>query len=286
VRALRSIRRWPPGFHQCALRKSAQRHGAVRGTRLALLHRMLLLVVATALCAGAAYLLCYGGLRGPVDWIMEPDAHRARTGRRAVALTFDDGPDPARTPALLDALAAEDVKATFFLCGSAVDASPELSRRIAAEGHEIGNHTYNHPYLPLSRSSLVGRELRATDRAILATTGRIPSLVRPPYGGRSPWNVRAFARHAKRIVLWDVNSFDWRGDPADEVAQRVLDRVRPGSIVLLHEARDGGEVTIEAVRLLIPALRSLGYELVTVGEMFAAAAAAPAEAGATSSSAV
>ena len=234
---------------------------------------MLALVVAAALVLGLAYLLCYGGFRGPVDWIMEPDAHRGRGDRRRIALTFDDGPDPARTPALLDALADLDTRATFFLVGAAVDASPGLGRRIAAEGHEIGNHTYTHRYLPLSRSRSVAGELRATDQAIASATGRTPTLARPPYGGRSPWNVRTFARQAKRLVLWDVNSFDWRGEPADQVARRVLDHVRPGSIVLLHEARAGGEVTVEAVRLLVPALRARGFELVTVSEILDAAPA-------------
>ena len=76
--------------------------------------------------------------------------------------------------------------------------------------------------------------------------------------------MRAFARLAKRLVLWDVNSYDWKGKPAAQVVERVLERTRPGSIILMHEARDGGEETIEAVRLLIPALRARGYELVTV----------------------
>jgi len=227
---------------------------------------MLVTLLVTAAALGIAYLLCYGGIRGPVDWIMRT-AHHGRRDRRQVALTFDDGPDPARTPALLDELAAQGVKATFFLVGSAVDAHPALCRRIVDEGHEVGNHTYTHPYLPLTRTRAVTRELVATDRAIAASAGVVPTIARPPYGGRAPWTVRAFTRLAKRIVLWDVNSFDWRGDPAPEVAQRVLDRTRAGSIILMHEARTGGEVTVEAVRLLVPALRARGFELVTVSDM-------------------
>ncbi len=217
---------------------------------------------------GLAYLLCYGGVRGPVDWLMRTHAHGARDGA-VVALTFDDGPDPERTPLLLDALAELGVKATFFLVGRSVDANPALARRIVEEGHEIGNHTYHHAYLPLTRSRDVVRELMATDRAIAQATGQVPRLVRPPYGGRSPWNVRAFGKLKKRVVLWDVNSFDWRGAPAGEVATRVLGRVRPGSIVLLHDARDGGETTIEAVRLLVPALRARGLEPVTASRALA-----------------
>jgi len=223
--------------------------------------------VAAAL-VGLGYVACYGGWRGPVDWFMGT-THRGGGDAPRIALTFDDGPDPARTPALLDALAELDVKATFFLVGAAVEAHPAVSRRIADDGHEIGNHTYDHSYLPLLHAGDVAAQLAATDRAIHAATGRVPTLARPPYGGRSPSTVRAFARAAKQLVLWDVNSFDWRGAAADAVARRVLDRARPGSIVLLHEARAGGEVTIEAVRRIVPALRARGFELVTAGELLA-----------------
>lgn len=220
---------------------------------------------------GLGYLLAYGGWRGPVDWLMRTRAHHLPRGQGCVALTFDDGPDPVRTPALLDALAELDVPATFFLVGAGVDAHPELARRIAAAGHELGNHTYTHRYLPLARGRSVAREVAATDRSIAASTGVVPRLVRPPYGGRAPWTVRALRRLAKRLVLWDVNSFDWRGAPADEVVARVLERTRDGSIILMHEARDGGEVTVEAVRRLVPALRARGLRLVTVSDALGAA---------------
>lgn len=224
---------------------------------------MLPLLLAPLGSAGLAYLFCYGGVEGPVDWAMDTDSHGSRD-RRRIALTFDDGPDPERTPLLLEALAELDVSATFFLLGEKVDAHPELAARIARAGHEIGNHTYTHPYLPLTRSHTLAGELARTDAAIARATGIVPTLMRPPYGGRSPRNVRTLQRAGKRVVLWDVNSFDWKGKPADEVAQRVLARTRPGSIVLMHDARDGGEITVAAVRLLVPELRSRGYDLVTV----------------------
>lgn len=227
---------------------------------------LLLAPLASGAAVGLAYLACYGGIEGPVDWAMRTATHGSRDQQR-IALTFDDGPDPVRTPALLDLLGELNVKATFFLLGADVDANPELCARIAREGHEIGNHTYTHRYLPLARSRCVATELAATDKAIERATGITPTIARPPYGGRSPRNVRVFDRLAKRLVLWDVNSFDWKGAPARDVAQRVLERVRPGSIVLMHDARDGGEVTIDAVRMLIPELRARGYELATVSAM-------------------
>ena len=229
---------------------------------------LLVAPLASGAAVGLAYLFCYGGFEGPVDWANGIERHGSRD-RRTLALTFDDGPDPVRTPLLLDLLAELDVKATFFLLGKLVDAHPELVARIVAEGHEIGNHTYNHRYLPLARSRSVAAELDATDRAIERATGITPTLARPPYGGRSPRNVRVFARLAKRLVLWDINSYDWRGHPADEVARRVVDQARPGSIILMHEARTGGETTIEAVRTLVPVLRADSYDFVTVSHMLA-----------------
>lgn len=228
------------------------------------------LLVAAAVI-GALYLVCYGGYGGPVDWLMGTHRHGSRDGAR-IALTFDDGPDPQRTPALLDALAQLDCKATFFVVGDEVDANPELCRRIVREGHELGNHTYSHRYLPLARSRRVERELRAADRAIARATGVVPRIARPPYGGRSPWTVRAFGRLAKRLVLWDINSFDWKGKSAVAITERVLQRAKPGSIVLLHEAREGGEQTVDAVKLLVPALRARGYELATVSGLSSAVA--------------
>ncbi|HEY5927513.1 MAG TPA: polysaccharide deacetylase family protein [Kofleriaceae bacterium] len=227
---------------------------------------MLLWLLAPVVVGALAYLFCYGGFEGPIDWAMNTATHGSRDQRR-VALTFDDGPDPLRTPALLDALAELGAPATFFLLGKRVDEHPALAARIAREGHELGNHTYSHPYLPLSRSKTVARELAATDAAIARATGIVPVLARPPYGGRSPRNVCVFDRKGKRVVLWDVNSFDWKGKCAATIAERVLARVRPGSIILLHEARAGGEVTVEAVRLLVPALRARGYETSTVSRM-------------------
>jgi peptidoglycan/xylan/chitin deacetylase (PgdA/CDA1 family) len=220
-------------------------------------------LVSLAAIVGLLYLLCYGGFEGPVDWLMATHPHGDRQ-RPRIALTFDDGPHPVHTAPLLDALAELAVPATFFVVGRDVEANPGLVARIAREGHELGNHTYRHRYLPLARSRSVEHELRATDRAIANVTGTVPTVARPPWGGRSPRNVRVFRRLHKRLVLWDVNSFDWKGKPARHVVDRVLERAKAGSIILMHEAREGGETTIEAVRMLVPALRARGFELVTV----------------------
>jgi len=232
-----------------------------------LLH-VVLALLGSAAVVGLAYLFCYGGFEGPVDWAMNTASHGSRD-RRVIALTFDDGPDPDRTPALLDALGELGVPGTFFVVGKQADAHPWLCTRMALEGHEIGNHTYNHRYLPLQRSHDVEAELLAADAAIERATGVVPSLARPPWGGRSPRNVRVFDRLAKKVVLWDVNSYDWKDLPPSEVAQRVLERTRPGSIVLMHDGGRDHTGTIDAVRLLVPELRARGFELVTVSRALA-----------------
>lgn len=219
---------------------------------------ILVAILGVVVLAGLVYASWYGGWAGPLDRLGPRAIRRTGGSAPAFALTFDDGPDPAHTPALLDALAELDVRATFFLVGEKVAAHPALVRRIAAEGHAIGNHTYHHRYLPLARRATVRAEIDATDRAIAAATGAVPSIVRPPWGARRPSTLRTFARLGKRVVLWDVNSFDWRGGTAREIAARVLARVRPGSIILFHEARVGGDETVEAIRLLVPALRARG----------------------------
>ena len=227
---------------------------------------VLLLVLGVAALGGLIYLTWYGGYGGPIDWIMRTTRHAPRT-TPVVALTFDDGPDPIRTNALLDVLRDLNAPATFFVVGREVRRHPDVVRRIAAEGHELGNHTFNHAYLPLHTHRTVEHELRATDNAIEDVAGVTPRIARPPWGARRPSTVRAFARLAKRLVLWDVNSYDWKGRPAADVVERVMERTRPGSIILMHEAREGGETTIEAVRRLVPALRARGLSLVTVSNL-------------------
>jgi peptidoglycan/xylan/chitin deacetylase (PgdA/CDA1 family) len=156
------------------------------------------------------------------------------------------------------------VPGTFFVIGKRADAHPDLCARMAREGHEIGNHTYNHRYLPLQRTKRVEAELVATDAAIERATGIVPTLARPPWGGRSPANVRAFDRLDKRVVLWDVNSLDWKDLPPEVVAERVVERARPGSIILMHDGGRDHTGTIAAVRMLVPELRARGFEMVTV----------------------
>lgn len=193
-----------------------------------------------------------------------------RTSARLMALTFDDGPDPASTPAVLDMLARHGMKATFFLVGERAARHPELVARIAAEGHEIGNHSWDHPALPMLSSDAVREQIRRA-RAALAPHGA--ALMRPPYGAqtlRTLWLVR---RLGYRVVTWSINGGDWRADDAETLARRLLAGAAPGAIALLHDTlysfeeerfRDRGPTT---VALGILARELPDYRFVTVSEL-------------------
>jgi peptidoglycan/xylan/chitin deacetylase (PgdA/CDA1 family) len=197
---------------------------------------------------------------------------RVRADQPLVALTFDDGPS-IYTAQVLDTLAEYDIKATFFLIGRNVERYPELARRELAEGHAVGNHTYSHPmWAAIEDSRHLERELEGGALAIQRATGFRPTLFRPPHGWRSPWMVQLACRDGYTVVTWSVSPDDWRRPPAQVIANRVLQQVRPGMIVLLHDGLDMRvsppmRNTLDALPALIEGLRAKGYRLVTVPEL-------------------
>lgn len=182
---------------------------------------------------------------------------------RCVALTFDDGPDPTLTPQLLAILAAEDVRATFFLVGRSVEAHPEIARAIASTGHELGNHSWSHAVLPRLSRSEIRDELEQTDMAIAAATGIFPAVVRPPFGAVDGGVVEAAERP---VILWTFATFDWLGPSARFIERRVGRLARPGAIILMHDVQS---VAIEAIGAVIDELRASGFGFLTVSEMLA-----------------
>jgi peptidoglycan-N-acetylglucosamine deacetylase len=196
-----------------------------------------------------------------------------RTGDpRTIALTFDDGPNPAITPDLLDLLDGHAVRATFFLIGAHVSAVPDLAREIARRGHTIGNHTDTHPALPLLSARRIAEELDRCDEAIQSATGRKPRWMRPPYGFRSPLLSGIVTRRkGSGVVMWSRLARDWKPQPAEPVAMR-LRRVRGGDIVLLHDGDHrvtGGDRrhTVQALASWIPRWKDLGLQMVTLDEV-------------------
>lgn len=196
-----------------------------------------------------------------------------RTGSpRTIALTFDDGPNPAVTPELLDLLDRHSVRATFFLIGAHVRACPELAREISGRGHAIGNHTHTHPALPLLSARRISEELARCDDAIVSATGQSPRWMRPPYGFRSPLLHGIVAqRKGAGVVMWSRLARDWKPQATEPIVQR-LRRVRGGDIVLLHDGdhrAPGGDRrhTVEALANWIPRWRDAGLHMVTLDEI-------------------
>lgn len=187
-----------------------------------------------------------------------------------VALTFDAGSSPTPTPAILQALADADLRCTFFLTGEWTAHNPKLVRRIAAAGHELGNHTYSHPDLRRLGASAVARELERTDALVREVAGRgTRPYFRPPFGARDRRVLREAARCGYRCVYWTTDSLDSvrAGITPRQIERRVLTRVHPGSIILMH---CGSAATAQALPHLLAALQQKGYRVVTVGELMRA----------------
>ncbi|KIL35460.1 chitooligosaccharide deacetylase [Cohnella kolymensis] len=190
--------------------------------------------------------------------------------KREVALTFDDAPDNNFTPRILDVLKKEGVSATFFVVGNRVQAHPDVVMRMVREGHQLGNHTYNHANLLKLSDQAFRREIMKTDSLISQYTGYIPTYVRAPYGNVNEDQLRWLASRHKINVFWDVDSLDWKGLSAEQVQTNVLAHVHPGSIILQHAAGGKGEDlsgTVNALSSIINQLRNDGVKLVTVSEL-------------------
>ncbi|WP_163509409.1 polysaccharide deacetylase family protein [Fodinicola acaciae] len=196
---------------------------------------------------------------------------RVETGRKVVALTFDDGPDPAGTSQLLATLAREHVHGTFFLIGSALAQYPALGRQIAAAGHQLGNHTYSHERMVFCSPGFVESEITRTDALIRQTGFRGEIDFRPPNGKKGialPWYL---AQHNRKTIMWDVepNSYPEVDRTAAATTSYVVSHVRPGSIVILHGMYANRQVTRDALGPIIDQLRTRGYRFVTVSELLA-----------------
>jgi peptidoglycan-N-acetylglucosamine deacetylase len=191
----------------------------------------------------------------------------------SVALTFDDGPNPAVTPRLLDLLARHHVRATFFLIGKHVRAFPDIAKQIAAVGHAIGNHTETHPNLTFLSTNAIHSELHRCDGAITNAIGNPPRWMRPPYGFRGPHLDRVVRHHGGAgVVMWSVSAHDWVPNQAAVIER--LRRVRGGDIVLLHDADhkvlEGDRLhTVAALEHWLPRWRDAGLRFVSIDEVAA-----------------
>ena len=184
-----------------------------------------------------------------------------------VALTFDDGPAPAYLDDVLDALRAHEARATFFLTGREVEARPQLARRLLAEGHELGNHSYTHSRLVLRSPDFVADQLTRTDRALRQVGQEGEIWFRPPYGKKLlvlPWLLR---RAQRPTVMWDLAPDDDPRRSAEEIARRALDEMRPGSIVLMHVMYRRRQTSRDALPMILAGMQRRGLRAVTVSEL-------------------
>lgn len=194
---------------------------------------------------------------------------RVETGEKVVALTFDDGPDPAGAQQVLDILAEHDVKGTFFLTGRELAKEPELGRAIAEAGHEIGNHSYHHQRMIGVLPSTVRREVEDTDAQIRKTGYRGDIHFRPPHGKKLFALPHYLSEHDRKTIMWDLEPDSAGTPPAGRVVQEVLNGARPGSIVLLHPMYGARAETRKAIAPIITGLKERGYRFATVSELLA-----------------
>ncbi|MFD3873346.1 polysaccharide deacetylase family protein [Streptomyces sp. NPDC058623] len=179
----------------------------------------------------------------------------------AMALTFDDGPDPRYTPAILDTLARYQVRATFFVCGEVATDNRDLLRRMVTEGHVIGNHTWTHPLIPkLGRPALLS-EIGRTSEVVQQTIGEAPQWFRAPYGA---WNRAAFeigADLGMEPLAWTLDTLDWKEPGTSAIVSRVQAGAGPGVIVLNHDAGGNRAQSVQALATYLPQLLARGYRM-------------------------
>lgn len=178
-----------------------------------------------------------------------------------VALTFDDGPHPVYTPQLLDGLKERGVHATFFVVGENIPGNEEILKRMDAEGHLIGNHTYSHVKLSELDTARACAEVEKTNALICEVTGKEPEFIRPPFG---EWKKTMECSLEMIPVLWDVDPLDWTTKNMALVVERVLKDTKPGDIILLH---DYYQSSVDAALEIVDALMERGYKFVTVDEL-------------------
>ena len=197
---------------------------------------------------------------------------------KQVALTFDDGPSRRCTGKILSLLKQYQAHGTFFVLGAHVERYPWVVQAAIRDGNEVGNHSFNHPRL--TKSDELSREQELERTAVnLDLLGCKSRLFRPPFSAYDGRLVAYLAHTHRQLVLWGIDSGDWRGLPAAAIVHNVLDRVRPGAIIIFHDCDEKEKAdrrpTVEALKVILPALKAAGYRMVTVSELMAGENATP-----------
>lgn len=209
-------------------------------------------------------LAVYGSIRIEANFYLPSLNRLPDAAGRTLCLTFDDGPDPEVTPRILDILKAKGVKAVFFVIGKQIPGQEALLRRIAEEGHQVGNHSFSHHALfDLQPASAMAKEISRTNALITAVLHRPVTLFRPPYGVTNPMLAAAIRRTGMRSIGWNLRSFDTVARAPQELLARLLRLTVPGGIVLLH---DRCPVTAAVLTDYIDEAHRQGYTFVTLND--------------------
>lgn len=189
---------------------------------------------------------------------------------KKVALTFDDGPDTVYTPQIMDILKQYKIKATFFLIGNRAQLFPDIVKRMAKEGHIIGNHTMNHANIAKLDKQKTYLEIKQGEDALSKIIGYRTYLFRSPYGSLSAEQVKEIGGYNYKIIAWNVDSLDWKSLSAEQVQYNVLENAKKGSIILQHSSGSAEEDltgSVAALPEIIKILKKEGYEFVTIPEL-------------------
>lgn len=215
-----------------------------------------LMRMGAAVCLAAVAALAIGG-----HGTAEPAAAIVNENGPVIALTFDDGPYPKVTGHILDVLEKNGVCATFFVLGSRIEGHEDMLTRMDELGCEIGNHSFSHADLTRLSKADCQRELSDTDAEIRRVTGHEASVVRPPYGY---YNKTVMSAAERPLILWTVDTNDWRGKAPGEIANYVIQQAKEGSVILMHDQQTQ---TADAMEMIIPTLIDEGFRFVTVSEL-------------------
>jgi peptidoglycan/xylan/chitin deacetylase (PgdA/CDA1 family) len=227
------------------------------------------IIAGTACASASAAGMYYATYAVRSQWLGQT-VWRGRADTMSVALTFDDGPSPD-TERVLDVLDAHGLRATFFMVGREVERYPQIARRVAARGHEIGNHSYSHPIYLYHSPRETWRQLERTQQIIADVTGVQARYARPPCGVRTPAYFSAARRLGLRTVQWTNAGFDWKKRTPSRIASDVLRGAEAGSIILLHdgdsENRDDRSATVAALPLVIVGLKEKGLHIAPLSKL-------------------
>ena len=218
-------------------------------------------------------LFAYHGVN-PRSWFYGKVLSNGNRNHPRIALTFDDGPNEPYTSHVLSTLEQYKIKATFFVIGQNARRYPDVCRRIVTSGNVIGNHSYHHhKSLCLRWGKAIARDIELSRQAIYECTGFEPKLFRPPHGFRTPWLMRTVRHLGYTVVTWDNMTGDWKANKsAEEIGQTVVQRAKPGGVIVLHDGRDSRpnydrSQMLQALPFVIETLKERGFDFVTIPEL-------------------